>query len=358
MLFLDFSKAFDKVPHEQLLFKLEQLGLPHGFVNWIAAYLSHRTQSVSIGGCISPVLPVTSGVPQGSVLGPLLFLVYINDIVSIIDAGVHIRLFADDCIIFKEITSSSDQLLLDHSLHSVVSWCDTWKMKLNSAKSTLLRITKKKQPFEYIYNIADTPVTVERECKYLGLIISDTLSWSPHIKHICTSASRKLGFIKRKLNDAPIQVKLHAYYSLVRSKLEYANIVWDPFTQKDIRKLEMVQRRAVRFIYGKYRRLDSPSQLMQANGIQTLQARRKLARLKFLFHLQQGQTRIDPLQYISPLASRATRHRHQFSLTPIFARTNMFKFSFFPRTISDWNGLPLELFIDTNFVEGLERLDN
>ncbi|CAN7942980.1 unnamed protein product, partial [Ixodes hexagonus] len=110
----------------------------------------------------------------------------------------------------------------------------------------------------------------------------------------------------------------------------------------------MVQRRAVRFIYGKYKRMDSPSQLVHTNGMHTLQARRKLARLKFLFCLQQGQTRIDPVQYISPLASRTTRHIHQFSLTPIFARTNTFKFSFFPRTISDWNCLPLELFIYTN----------
>lgn len=356
VLFIDFSKAFDKVPHCQLLFKLEKLGLPHGLVNWIAAYLSRRTQSVRIGDSTSPRLPVTSGVPQGSVLGPILFLIYINDLVSVIDPSVSVRLFADDCIIFKEITSSSDQLLLDHSLKSIISWCDEWKMELNSSKTVLLRVTKKKQPFEYMYKIEDTPVSLKHECKYLGVTISDTLTWSSHITNVCSSASRKLGFIKRKLRKAPTLVKLQAYNSLVRSKLEYACIVWDPFTQKDIKKLETVQRRAVRFIYGKFSRLDSPSQLMLANGIQTLQVRRKIARLKFLFSLHQRQLRLNPSHYISPLSSRLTRHRHQFSLTPIFARTNMFKYSFFPRTINDWNALPLDFFIDTNFSERVQCL--
>lgn len=117
-IFLDFSKAFDKVPHDKLIFKLRTVGLSEMIISWITSYLSNRIQRVTIGeqsGC----LPVTSGVPQGSVLGPLLFLLYINDIVSVVVPGVCIRLFADDCALFKSISCANDQDGLQTSLNNI-----------------------------------------------------------------------------------------------------------------------------------------------------------------------------------------------------------------------------------------------
>lgn len=142
-MFLDFSKAFDKVPHGKLLRKLEYLGVPSNVVKWISAYLRDRRQFVQVSDHSSELLYVTSGVPQGSVLGPLLFLVYINDLADLINNGVCIRLFADDCVVFKEISAPNDHVLLQENLQAIGDWCIRWDMELNTEKSVLLRITRK-----------------------------------------------------------------------------------------------------------------------------------------------------------------------------------------------------------------------
>lgn len=136
-----------------------------------------------------------------------------------------------------------------------------------------------------------------------------------------------------------------AYTSIVRPKLEYACIIWDPYTKTNIHALEMIQHKAVRFVYSKYRSSDSPTQLMRDHNIPTLELRRKIQRLKFLYLLKNNKLSMRPEQYIQPLTARRTRHRHADSLTPFNARTNIFKFSFFPRTVTEWNQLPA-LFIN------------
>lgn len=150
---------------------------------------------------------------------------------------------------------------------------------------------------------------------------------------------------------APPETKLLAYNCIIRPTLEYAAIVWDPYTKRNIDALEKIQRKAVRFIFSKYRPTDSPSNLMQMNNIQTLKLRRKIQRIKFLYLLQNNQLSLNPQQYIQPLAGRFTRHRHAKSLTPYFARTNTFKYSLFPRTIAEWNNLPISLLINPESIE-------
>lgn len=122
-IFLDFKKAFDKVPHDILIAKLRNIPIPDIFVSWIAAYLSNRQQLVKINEEESRCPPVTSGVPQGSVLGPLLFLLYINDLVTVVDPTVQIRLFADDCVLFRDVTCTNDQNELEKNIENVREWC-------------------------------------------------------------------------------------------------------------------------------------------------------------------------------------------------------------------------------------------
>lgn len=232
MVFLDFSKAFDKVPHGKLLYKLECLGLPSFIVTWIGAYLSNRSQFVEVKNCSSPVLPVTSGVPQGSVLGPLLFLIYVNDLIQVVSGTVSIRLFADDCVVFEEISCTNDHILLQNSICAIGDWCKRWGMILNSDKTVLLRVTRKKRVSAFTYSINNKPVTEVDKFKYLGVTLTNKFTWSEHISDICIASLRKLWFLKRKLKNAPIGTKLLAYNACIRSKLEYASVVWDPNYKK------------------------------------------------------------------------------------------------------------------------------
>lgn len=336
-IFLDFKKAFDKVPHDKLIAKLKNIHIPDIFVSWIAAYLSNRQQLVKINEEESRCLPVTSGVPQGSVLGPLLFLLYINDLVTVVDPTVQIRLFADDCVLFREVTCTNDQNELEKNIENVREWCVEWGMELNLEKSVYLCVTRKKNPSEHVYKLGSSSLTQVDSYKYLGVTLTNNLSWNMHIDNICSSAFRKLCFLRYKLRNSPPNVKLLSYFTFVRPKLEYASIVWDPHTKQNVKKLERIQRKAIRFVYSRFLRTDSPTDLMLANNIPSLQDRRKKSRLDFLSLLYNRKLSLDPTPFLSPLNTRPTRHRQPNALTPYFARTDTFKFSFFPRTISDWN---------------------
>lgn len=339
-IFLDFSKAFDKVPHDKLILKMRNIGLPEILVTWVANYLTNRKQLVIIDGIGSGYLDVTSGVPQGSVLGPLLFILYINDIVNEITTGVQIRLFADDAVLFRDVSCCADQCELNTNLTNILEWCKNWGMVLNADKTLYLRITRKKVPYDYQYTLGTSPLKQVTSHKYLGVTLTSNLSWNLHIDNICSSAFRKLCFLKHKLRNSPSNVKLLSYFTFIRPKLEYACIVWDPYTNHNIRKIERIQRKAVRFIYSKYSRTDSPSQIMLANKIPSLESRRKCFRLDFLSSLSKGALSIDPSPFLSPLQTRPTRHHNPNAFAPYFAATDTFKYSFFPRTIQEWNELP------------------
>lgn len=154
-------------------------------------YLAMRKQFVDIGWQISENAPVNSGVPQGSVLGPLLFLIHINDITTCVDEDVGIRLFADDCVLYKAVHSINDQTTLNNSLNVITNWRDTWDIKLNQEKTVMMRITNKKCPILYQYLIRGDQISQTNSFKYLGVTFTSNLTWSTHIDVICASAQRK-----------------------------------------------------------------------------------------------------------------------------------------------------------------------
>lgn len=156
-------------------------------------------------------------------------------------------------------------------------------------------------------------------------------------------------------SEAPRTVKILAYNTFVRSKLKYAAVIWDPHTKKDKIQLERVNRKAVRFIFGKYKREDSPTQLMHDNQFQTLETRRKISRIAFLHNCFSGKIKLNLPDYVEPLKTRRTRHNHQHSFAPILAKINSYKYNFFPQTIEDWNSLPAQLFLFSNFITEVEK---
>lgn len=269
-------------------------------------------------------------------LGPLLFLLFINDIVDGIP--VKIKLYADDCVLYREICCPADQHVLNIALQKVSSWCDDWQMAINFEKTVFMQITNKRNPLKYEYSTNHTKLSEVPHYKYLGLWITNDLNWTKHINMVTNTAMHKLFFLRRALKLSTPSVRLLAYKTIVIPTLDYASIIWDPFTKTNINKLERVQKKAIRFIYNSFGRT-SITELSNRANLPTLTERNRLSRLKFLYQLVKGHYKTDISEVLSFSSGYATRQRHERTITPYATRNNCFKYSFFPRTINDWNKL-------------------
>ena len=219
LVILDFSKAFDTVPHQRLLCKLKNIGINNSLLEWIKIFLTTRHQKVLLDGETSTESQVTSGVPQGTVLGPLLFLIYINDLPDAVSSDV--RLFADDCIMYKEIKTAKDQDALQKDIDSLCKWEKSWQMSFNSTKCYTMHVTHKTNILTRDYNMNGNVLETVKHRPYLGVEISNDLSWAQHIKQTSNKANKMLGLLRRNIHSCSKDVKDIAYKTLVRSKLEY-----------------------------------------------------------------------------------------------------------------------------------------
>jgi hypothetical protein len=245
---LDFSKAFDTVQHKKLLSKMDSYGIRGPINNWLNMFLTHRKMKVVVEGEQSEEVTVDSGVPQGTVLGLLLFLCHINDLPDVVKSSV--RLFAADCLLYRIIKSAKDHQLLQEDLKSLQAWANDLGMRFNAKICYILSIKNKSQHFcslngHILQQVQNNP--------YLGLQISEDLKWTIHIANVAKKANPTLGFLRRNLKYCPQECKKTAYISLVRSTIEYGGIIWDPYTETNINRLERIQRQAARFITGDYR---------------------------------------------------------------------------------------------------------
>jgi len=339
VILLDFSKAFDKVSHKHLYYKLQHYGIQHNTLGWINAFLSNRTQVTCVNGTQSNQINVTSGVPQGSVLGPVLFLLYINDINHNINS--NIKLFADDSVVYREICSYNDHLLLQKDLDTLTTWAKTWLMDFNIKKCVLLPITLKRNPSHFKYSILGQTLDTVNKHDYLGVTISSDLKWTNHISKITGKASRTLGLLKRTLSPCSQTVKSTAYKMLVRPQVEYASEVWNPSTLKNCKKIEQIQRNAARFVFHDYRRQTSVTPLVQKLQWDSLYIRRIVQQSTMLYKIHYNLVDIQTPPYIQPAVHISKRIDHPLKYcNTIPVLINTFKFSFFPRSIHVWNRLP------------------
>ena len=354
---LDFSKAFDTVPHRRLQHKLAHYGIDGPILTWISQFLTKREQKVVVGGVASDPVHVDSGVPQGTVLGPLLFLLHINDLPRAVTSSV--RLFADDCLLYREVRSPRDQHQLQEDLDSLMKWGSNWGMRFNPSKCTIMRIARKRSPLTCFYNLAGQVLQETSDAKYLGLNISNDLSWANQTSITAKRGNSVLGFIRRNLHNAPSKAKELAYEALVRSTLEYGATIWDPSTKQATQKIEMVQRRAARFVTNKYKRTQSVTELLDSLGWRTLQDRREEQRITLMFKIYTGAVAVPVESVNLESVTTSTRRKNSANFKIIRATTNEYKHSAIPRTIAAWNNLPQQLIeADTvkQFKVGLKSL--
>lgn len=349
-IFLDFSKAFDKVHHKSLLLKLDHLGIRGKTLKWIESFLIGRKQKVLVEGKESSSREVQSGVPQGTVLGPLLFLIYINDMSDNLSDGTRLRLFADDSMLYRVISTPDDSKILQNDLNTLQEWEKSWKMEFHPKKCQVIRITHKRQFIKSNYFIHNTQLTETNTAKYLGIMIDNKMSWDSQVDSVCSKANRTLAFIRRNLKSCPKDVKTKCYNTYVRPITEYCSSVWDPFTKKNIQKLENIQRRAARFIHNNYDYHDSVTKLLLEMKWTPLEERRARSKMTIVhkaineninipienFRINPNKTRSGGINYVIPRS-----------------RTNTHINSFYPSSIRLWNSLP------DNIKDGsLERFKN
>ena len=250
-IYLDFSKAFDKVDHKILLDKLYACGIRGKLLDWLRSYLSNRYQTVVVNGCSSYTAEVKSGVPQGTVLGPILFLIYINDLSQCIKHSL-VGHFADDTRILKTIACSNDVTLLQQDLQETITWSANNKMVLHEGKFELLCHTAGKpkllhelpfsnQYFEYTTR-GGTIITPCQLVRDLGVHVTPNLSWTPHINILADKGRQLIAWVLSVFSDRTELTMMTLYRAIIRSRLEYLSPLWHPSKIEDIKTLEGVQR--------------------------------------------------------------------------------------------------------------------
>ena len=207
-------------PHELLKCKLYGYSIGGKTLKWIDSFLCDRQQRVMVNGVKSDWAPVLSGVPQGTVIGPLLFSLYINDITEDIDS--ELRLFVDDCVCYREIKDTEDTVKLQEEIDHLGCRARSWDMRFQPVKCNIMQITRKRiKKINASYSLEGTVLENVEKIKYLGVTITNDLKWNTHVSNVCTKANRTLGFLRRNLAACPRDVKESAYKGLVRPILEY-----------------------------------------------------------------------------------------------------------------------------------------
>ena len=348
LVYLDFCKAFDKVPHCRLGKKLEAHGIKGEVKTWIVNWLSNRRQRVCVDGELSDWEKVSSGVPQGSVLGPVLFLIYINDL----DEGVisEIGKFADDSKLGKSISSSADIRLLEDDLSKLEDWSVKWQMLFNVDKCSIMHLGKSNA--NHLYKIGNNMLKYSDKERDLGVIVDKTLKFSEQVNSVVCKANATLGMIRRNITCKNKFIVTRLYKALVRPKLEYCVQAWRPYLRKDIHKIEQVQGRATRMIE-ECRGL-SYEERLKVTGLTTLEKRRTRGDLIEVFKAVKGITKIDRSSLFT-IANNSRTRGHRFKLVKTRSRLDLRKNFFSQRVVNDWNSLP-EAVVEANSVNSFKNL--
>jgi ribonuclease P/MRP protein subunit RPP40 len=250
VVYIDFTKAFDLVPHAKLLQKLESYGIQGYLLKWINSFLSNRIQCTKIGQDLSSWTPIYSGVIQGSCLGPLLFLLYINDITDNVAPAVTMKMYADDVKLYTEISNGEHVIDLQHTLNQIHCWSKTWQMPISLTKCSIMNISHSDAEEGANLMLGNTTLQESTELKDLGIMIDKHLNFKNHINYVVKTAYARANSIRRCFVSRHLPSLLQAYKIYVRPLLEYNTQVWSPFSVQQITAIENVQRKFTKCMPG------------------------------------------------------------------------------------------------------------
>ena len=354
-IYLDFAKAFDTVPHKRLLSKLKAYGITGKLLKWIEAFLVGRTQAVKVNGVSSEFKAVFSGIPQGSVLGPILFIIYINDILDNINSEGF--LFADDTKIFKTILGKDDAIALQSDIDSLEAWSDKWLLRFNPKKCHVLSLGKIEDTrYTMRYKIYDSELDHVFEEKDLGVTVDMQLKFEEHVASKVKIANAMVGLIRRSFSFLSCYLFRKLYLAFVRPHLEYAQAVWAPHSVKLVNMIENVQIRATKLFDG-LGSLDYSERLRKLN-LPTLSHRRARGSMIELWKHFNVYTRESLSSTFQPRERTTRAHDRQIlERIPKDGSRGLQANSFYYRHSKTWNNLPADVVNAPTINSFKNRLD-
>ena len=342
--FLDISKAFDKVWHAGLLKKLGSLGVRDPLLAWIKSYLTDRKQRVIIEGQSSEWASINAGVPQGSVLGPLLFLIYINDLTTELVSNPFI--YADDTMLFEVVNDIHvSAVKLNEDLDRISDWSQKWLVTMNPTKCrSLVFSSKRDKPVHPALYLDGSRIEEVDIHTHLGLIFQSNMSWQCHIQNIYEKASKRLNvlkLLKYKLNRSTLSC---LYKSLIRPLMEYGDVIWDNCTEAEANLLERIQYESARAVTGAIKG-SSATRLLSELAWESLKTRREMHKLFYIFKIIKHTSPAYLVELLPDTVHVRTGRllRSGENLTLLASRTEKFKQSFFPSSVKLWNSLQIDV---------------
>ncbi|BHF71095.1 hypothetical protein SprV_0401415000 [Sparganum proliferum] len=348
--YVDFKKAFDSVPHQRLLYKLSRTGIRGNLLRWIQSFLIGRSQIVHVGDRQSAEVAVESGVPQGSVLGPTLFIIYVNDCVS--ELNCDVAMFADDVKLWSVIRTEFDEERLQADLTRLEKWSQDWLLPFNVTKCNVLRVGRTRSLSRRVYHLNGVPLQEVDAQKDLGVWVTASLKPSLHCSKVAKSAMSVLYLVKRSFSTFDEDCFVKVFRTFVRPQLEFAIQAWKPWTSKDLSILEKVQRRATKLVSGQG---SLPYETRLSNlGLFPLSYRQLRGDLIQTFRILRGHDCcLVPADFFE-LATTTNLRGHLLKLRVTGAKLDIRKYFFSNRVIEAWNALPTDVVMSTS-VEAFKR---
>ena len=353
---LDATAAFDRVWHEGLLYKLKRKHISGQLHEWFKSYLNNRIQRVVIKGQASSWEFVTSGVPQGSILGPLLFLVYIDDIIK--DIETNILLYADDTLLLHPINEPNSFHALNNDLKTLDLWSKLWLVNFNPIKTSYIIFSKKllksNHPDLYLGNVK---LIEQSKHKQLGVLFNNKITFEDHIDQQCDKALKRLTTLKRLQCKIPRQSRLQIYLSFIRPILEFGWELYDSSSKVHLSKLESIQREALLTVTRGYK-CTSHSALLAETGVQLLATRRKLRKNLFMYkHSTNSLPSYLSNEIPSTVGSRCEYTlRNRNNIDAFKTKKNYLLKSFIPSSIKSWNELDNDVRNSSSYNTFKEKL--
>ena len=387
IVYFDFAKAFDSVNHDIILRKLkERFKIDGTLLKFMVNYLQHREQCVVVAGQKSSSASVRSGVPQGSILGPLLFVLFIDDMSEVVSEGTKIALYADDTKIWRKINVWEDHEILQQDINALHKWSIDNKMKFHPKKCKVVPVSPPDKALQdlfnkifplrniYFYNLGGVQLEFVKEEKDLGVIVTSKLSWEEQVEALLSKASSRLGLLKRTMHFLKCQKQRRAFYlAIVRSQFEHCVQVWRPSSDSVNQKIERIQRRAVKWILSEQdHSYNDLEYLMRLRDLDLLPLKERFitSDLLLFYDIYHNCSCVKLPPYIKPLTAderrrlrpkinrnknipdneclsfhklRESRNDPMSLKCEIEPKSKAFKSNFFFRTVQEWNCLPSEI---------------